>query len=86
MIEKIFSLPYQNQANPPNGWTFDCFTLDRHCLRRYHRSTILLGDNQAENISTTESGSQLPDDTRQLKLKMLQGETVTYIPEGGSNE
>ena len=26
------------------------------------------------------------DDKRQLKLKMLKGETVTYIPEGGSHE
>jgi MscS family membrane protein len=26
------------------------------------------------------------DDKRQLKLKMLQGETVTYIPEGGRDE
>jgi MscS family membrane protein len=26
------------------------------------------------------------DDKRQLKLKMLQGETVTYMPEGGSHE
>ena len=26
------------------------------------------------------------DDKRQLKLKMLEGETVTYIPEGGSHE
>jgi MscS family membrane protein len=26
------------------------------------------------------------DDKRQLKLKMLKGETVTYIPEEGSDE
>jgi MscS family membrane protein len=26
------------------------------------------------------------DDKRQLKLKMLQGETMTYTPEGGSHE
>jgi MscS family membrane protein len=26
------------------------------------------------------------DDKRQLKLKMLKGETATYIPEGGSHE
>ena len=26
------------------------------------------------------------DDKRQLKLKMLEGETVTYCPEGGSQD
>ena len=26
------------------------------------------------------------DDKRQLKLKMLEGETVTYIPEGASRD
>jgi MscS family membrane protein len=26
------------------------------------------------------------DDKRQLSLKTLKGETVTYIPEGGSDE
>ena len=67
--------------HPANYWDMQGW-LQRTCLE-------ILGRFNDEGIDFAFPSRTLylaNDDNRQLKLKMLEGETVTYIPKGESNE
>ena len=67
--------------HPPDYWDMQSW-LQRTCLeilQRFNRAGI-------DFAFPSRTVYVANDDKRQMKLKMLKGETATYIPEGGSDE
>jgi MscS family membrane protein len=67
--------------HPANYWDMQDW-LQRTCLEVLRR----FNDAGIDFAFPSRTLYLTNDDKRQLKLKMLEGETVTYIPEGGSHE
>jgi MscS family membrane protein len=67
--------------HPADYWAMQEW-LQRTCRERLRR----FNDEGIDFAFPTRTLYLANDDKRQLKLKMLQGETVTYIPEGERHE
>jgi MscS family membrane protein len=67
--------------HPANYWDMQSW-LQRTCLDILRR----FNDEGIDFAFPSRTVYVANDDKRQLKLDMLKGETVTYAPEGGSNE
>ena len=67
--------------HPANYWDMQGW-LQRTCLEILER----FNDEGIDFAFPSRTLYLANDDNRQLKLKMLERETVTYIPEGGSDE
>lgn len=67
--------------HPANYWDMQSW-LQRNCLDILRR----FNDEGIDFAFPSRTVYAANDDKRQLKLHMLKGETVTYMPEGGSHE
>jgi MscS family membrane protein len=67
--------------HPANYWDMQSW-LQRTCLDILRR----FNDEGIDFAFPSRTVYAANDDKRQLKLQMLKGETVTYMPEGGSHE
>ena len=67
--------------HPANYWDMQEW-LQRTCLEILRR----FNDEGIDFAFPSRTIYLANDDKRQLKLKMLEGETVTYIPEGKSHD
>jgi MscS family membrane protein len=67
--------------HPPNYWDMQAW-LQRTCLEVLRR----FNDEGIDFAFPSRTVFLAGDDKRQLNLKMLEGETVSYLPEGGRHE